>query len=189
MHKRCNMTELEKMRNGELADMSAPEIQAKFESAKRLLAQMHGLTTYDEAFRPLLESLIPGIPASAVITPPFYCDHGDGIRLGENVFINANCTFLDGAYITVGARTLIGPCVQIYTPHHPIDFMQRRSPKEYAFPVTIGEDCWIGGGVIICPGVTIGDRCVIGAGSVVTRNIPSDTLALGSPARVFRSLL
>ena len=88
------------------------------------------------------------------------CDHGDGIRLGEHVFVNANCTFLDGGYITIGAHTLVGPCVQIYTPQHPMDYVERRTPKEYAYPVTIGEDCWIGGGAVICPGVTIGDRDV-----------------------------
>lgn len=156
------MTEIEKMRSGELADMSAPELQVRFEHAKKLLARMRCLSTYDETYRGLLEELIPDLPATSVICPPFHCDHGDGIRLGEHVFVNANCTFLDGAFITIGSHTLIGPCVQIYTPHHPMDYLERRNPKEYAYPVTIGEDCWIGGGAVICPGVTIGDRCVIG---------------------------
>ena len=180
------MTEVEKMRSSQLADMSAPEIQVKFEKAKRLLAKMRCLSTYDAGYRPLLEELIPGIPASSVVCPPFHCDHGDGIRLGENVFVNANCTFLDGGYITIGAHTLIGPCVQICTPHHPLDYVERRRPLEYAYPVTIGEDCWIGGGAVICPGVTIGDRCVIGAGSVVTKDIPNDSVAVGNPARVIK---
>lgn len=176
--------EVTKMRNSQLADMSAPEIQARFRRAKTLLARMRTLSTYDEAYRSLLEELIPGIPPTSVICPPFHCDHGDGICLGEHVFVNANCTFLDGGNITIGAHTLIGPNVQIYTPHHPMDYVARRLPKEYAYPVTIGDDCWIGGGVIICPGVKIGDRCVIGAGSVVTKNIPSDSVAVGNPARV-----
>ena len=94
--------------------------------------------------------------------------------------------FLDGGYITVGAYTLIGPCVQIYTPQHPFDYLERRVEQEYAYPVTIGEDCWIGGGAVICPGVTIGDRCIIGAGSVVTKDIPSDCVAVGNPAKVIR---
>lgn len=132
------MNEVEKMRSGQLADMSVPEMQVRFERAKKLLARMRGLSTYDGEYRPLLESLVPGIPATSVICPPFYCDHGDGIRLGEHVFVNANCTFLDGGYITIGAHTLIGPCVQIYTPHHPVDYVERREPKEYAYPVTIG---------------------------------------------------
>ena len=133
------MNEVEKMRSGQLADMSVPEMQVRFERAKKLLARMRGLSTYDGEYRPLLESLVPGIPATSVICPPFYCDHGDGIRLGEHVFVNANCTFLDGGYITIGAHTLIGPCVQIYTPHHPVDYVERREPKEYAYPVTIGK--------------------------------------------------
>lgn len=180
------MTEIEKMRSGELADMSAPELQVRFEHAKKLLARMRGLSTYDDTYRELLEELVPDLPPTSVICPPFHCDHGDGIRLGEHVFVNANCTFLDGAFITIGSHTLIGPCVQIYTPHHPMDYLERRNPKEYAYPVTIGEDCWIGGGAVICPGVTIGDRCVIGAGSVVAKDIPDDCVAVGNPARVIR---
>ncbi len=181
------MNEVEKMRSGRLADMSSPEIQAKFEHAKRLLAKMGQLSMYDKEYRNLLEALVPDIPATSIICPPFYCDHGDGIRLGEHVFVNANCTFLDGGYITIGAHTLVGPCVQIYTPHHPLEYLQRRENKEYAYPVTIGEDCWIGGGVIICPGVRIGERCIIGAGSVVTKDIPSDSVAAGNPARIIRT--
>lgn len=107
------MTEVEKMRNCLLADMSSPELQVRFEHAKKLLARMRGMSTYDEGYRKLLEELVPGMPETSVICPPFYCDHGDGIKLGEHVFVNANCTFLDGGYITIGAHTLIGPCVQI----------------------------------------------------------------------------
>lgn len=181
-------TEIEKMRNGEWADMSVPEIQKSFIHAKGLLAKMRMLNTYDEEYRELLETLVPDIPASSLICPPFHCDHGHGIRLGEHVFVNANCTFLDGGYITIGDHTLVGPNVQIYTPHHPIDYIERRTSKEFAFPVTIGRDCWIGGGAIICPGVTIGDRCIIGAGSVVVHNVPSDSIAVGNPASVKKNL-
>ncbi len=181
-------TEIDKMRNGELADMKAPEIQESFVHCKKLLARMRMMSTYDEGFREVLEDLIPSIPASSVICPPFYCDHGHGIRLGEHVFVNANCTFLDGAYITIGDNTLVGPNVQIYTPHHPIDYAERRGSEEYAYPVVIGNDCWIGGGVVICPGVTIGDRCIIGAGSVVTKDMPDDSLIAGNPAIVKKSL-
>lgn len=106
-----SMNEVEKMRSSRLADMSAPEIQVKFERAKKLLAKMRMMSTCDEAYRSVLEELVPGIPTTSVIFPPFYCDHGDGIRLGEHVFVNANCTFLDGGYITIGAHTLVGPCV------------------------------------------------------------------------------
>ena len=139
------MTEVEKMRSTQLADMAAPELQVRFEHAKKLLARMRGMSTYDAGYRELLEELVPEIPETSIICPPFHCDHGDGIKLGEHVFVNANCTFLDGGYITIGAHTLVGPCVQIYTPHHPMDYLERRGSKEYAYPVTIGEDCWIGG--------------------------------------------
>ena len=132
--------------------------------------------------------LIPGIPESATIVAPFYCDHGHGIRLGEDVFINADCVLLDGGLITIGAHTRLGPKCQLYTPTHPLDAMERRRPTETAHPITIGEDCWLGGGVIVCPGVTIGDRCIIAAGSVVTRDIPSDCLAAGNPAVIKRHL-
>lgn len=181
-------TEIDKMRNKELADMSAPEIQESFIHAKTLLARMRLMSLYDPELRPLLEELVPGIPPSSVICPPFHCDHGHGIRLGEHVFVNANCTFLDGGMISIGNHTLIGPNVQIYTPHHPVDYLERRTPKEYSYPVTIGEDCWIGGGAVICPGVTIGDRCIIAAGSVVTKDIPSDYLAAGNPAVLKKKL-
>ncbi len=182
-------SEIEKMRSGELADMSLPEMQESFIHCKKLLARMRLMSMYDIDYRNLLNELIPRIPVTSVVCPPFYCDHGHGIRLGEHVFINANCTFLDGAFITIGHHTLIGPNVQIYTPHHPIDYLERRTSKEYAYPVTIGDDCWIGGGVIICPGVTVGNRCIIGAGSVVTKNIPDDSIAVGNPAVVKKTVL
>lgn len=182
------MNEIDRMRASQLADMQAPEIQRSFIRAKELLAKMRAMSGFEDDYRELLQSLIPDIPDSTVVCPPFYCDHGHGIRLGRNVFVNANCTFLDGALITVGDRTLIGPDVKIYTPHHPMDYLERRGSREYAYPVTIGDDCWVGGGTVICPGVAIGDRCIIGAGSVVTKNIPPDTLAAGNPARIIRSL-
>lgn len=182
------MSEIEKMRNGELADCSDPEIQASFKRAKSLLAQMRTMSTYDKGYRMLLEQLIPSIPQTSTILPPFHCDHGHGIIMGHHVFVNAGCTFLDGAFIRIGNYTLIGPSVQIYTPHHPLDYRERRQEKEFAYPVTIGDDCWIGGGVIVCPGVTIGDRAVVAAGSVVTKDVPADTLVAGNPAIVKRIL-
>jgi Acetyltransferase (isoleucine patch superfamily) len=182
------MNEIEKMRNGEQSDMRAPEMQASFKHCKLLLAQMKTMSSYSDGYREMLEDLIPEIPQNSVIFPPFHCDHGHGISLGENVFVNANCTFLDSAMITIGANTLIGPSVQIYTPHHPVNSTMRRIGIKYAYPVTIGEDCWIGGGSIICPGVKIGNRCVIGAGSVVTKDIPDNSLAVGNPAKVIRQI-
>jgi maltose O-acetyltransferase len=109
--------------------------------------------------------------------------------VGEKVFFNFNCVALDVAKVTIGSRTLFGPNVQIYTATHPMNHAERASGLEFAKPISIGEDCWIGGSVVICPGVNIGDRTVIGAGSVVTKNIPPDVFAAGNPCRVIRSLI
>lgn len=181
-------TEFEKMRSQELYDFSDPEVDASIAHAKRLCAQLQTMTVNDEAYRSTMEALIPDFPKTATIQPPFHCDHGNGIRLSEGVFLNHNCVLLDGGLITIGRNTLLGPACQLYTPQHPMNPIARRETKETAFPITIGEDCWLGGGVVVCPGVTIGDRCIIAAGSVVTKDIPSDSLAAGVPAVVKRKL-
>lgn len=180
-------TEYEKMRSQELYYFSDPEIHASLVHAKKVCARLRSMTIYDEDYRQVIEELIPGIPQSTTICPPFHCDHGTGIILGENVFMNYDCIMLDGGYIRIGKHTLIGPHCQFYTPQHPMDYVERREEKETAYPITIGEDCWLGGNVVVCPGVTIGNRCIIAAGSVVTKDIPDDSLAAGVPA-VKRSL-
>ena len=182
------MTEMEKMRAGQMYCYSDPEVAANAERARRLCARLRCLSEYDKEYRPLLEELLPGIPSSSMVCPPFLCDYVGGIVLGENVFVNGGCTFLNAGEIRIGRNTLIGTDCRILTPEHPIDFAERREPKETPKPVSIGEDCWICAGVIICPGVTIGDRCIIAAGSVVTRDIPPDSLAAGVPAMVKKSL-
>lgn len=181
-------TEYEKMRSQELYYFSDPEIHASLVHAKKVCARLRSMTIYDEDYRQVIEELIPGIPQSTTICPPFHCDHGTGIILGENVFMNYDCIMLDGGYIRIGKHTLIGPHCQFYTPQHPMDYVERREEKEIAYPITIGEDCWLGGNVVVCPGVTIGNRCIIAAGSVVTKDIPDDSLAAGIPAVVKRSL-
>ena len=139
-----------------------------------------------EDYRTLLADMIPGVADSVTILPPFHCDHGNGLHLGEGVFVNYNAMMLDAGNITIGARTLIGPNCSLYTPQHPLDYKLRRKTLETAYPITIGEDCWLGGNVTVCPGVTIGDRTVIGAGSMVTHDIPSDCIAAGNPCKVIR---
>ena len=181
-------TELEKMHSSEMYYFSDPAFQASLDHANRLCARLRCMSLLDEDYRKLIEELIPGIPESATVCPPFHCDHGSNIMLAENVFINCNCTMLDAGYICIGKHTLIGPNCQFYTPQHPMDYVERREPKETAWPITVGEDCWLGGGAIVCPGVTIGDRCIIAAGSVVTKDIPDDSLAAGVPAVVKRRL-
>ena len=136
----------------------------------------------------VLKKLIPNAGDGLWIQPPFYCDYGSNIRMGEKVFFNFNCVVLDVCEVTIGSRTLFGPNVQIYTATHPMNYKQRASGLEYAKPIAIGEDAWIGGSAIICPGVSIGDRSVIGAGSVVTKDIPPDVFAAGNPCKVIRML-
>lgn len=138
-------TEYEKMRSQELYYFSDPEIHASLVHAKKVCARLRSMTIYDEDYRQVIEELIPGIPQSTTICPPFHCDHGTGIILGENVFMNYDCIMLDGGYIRIGKHTLIGPHCQFYTPQHPMDYVERREEKETAYPITIGEDCWLGG--------------------------------------------
>ena len=181
-------TELEKMRSEELYSFADENITASIVHAQKLCARLRMISIHDEDYRKLIQELIPGIPDNSTICPPFHCDHGHGILLGENVFINYNATMLYSAFIRIGKNTKVGPNCQFYSVNHPLEYMERRKPQETGYPITIGEDCWIAGGVIICPGVTIGHRCIIAAGSVVTKDIPDDSLAAGCPAVVKRKL-
>ncbi len=181
--------ELDKMKAGEPYDFSKPEIIQSLQEGSRRTARLNRTSPEDtEVYRQALQELIPGIPDSTMVLPPFYCDYGHRIELGENVFINMNCTFLDSGGIRIGDHTLIGPNCQLYTPHHPLDYLERRKPIETGRGIRIGADCWLGGGVIVCPGVTIGSRCIVAAGSVVTRDVPDDSLVAGNPAVIKRRL-
>lgn len=181
-------TEFEKMRNGELACYTDREISESIRHAMKMCARLQTMTIFDDHYRQVIEALIPGIPSSSTICPPLHCDHGSGIILEEDVFINYNCIFLGGGLVQIGKHTRIGPHCQFYTPNHPIDYMERREAKEYARTITIGEDCWLGGNVTVIPGVTVGNRCIVAAGSVVTRDLPDDTMVAGNPAVIKRSL-
>ncbi len=136
----------------------------------------------------VLDDLIGDLGEDAVVKPPLFVDYGDHISIGARTFVNYNLTALDVAPITIGADCQLGPNVQLLTPTHPIEPQPRRDKLEAAEPITIGDNVWLGGGVIVCPGVTIGDNAVIGAGAVVTRDIPANSLAVGNPARVIRSI-
>ncbi len=181
-------TEKQKMLAGELYDAMDPELVAARTRARDLCQALNGSREADtETRRRILTDLFGKGGDSVWMQPPFYCDYGFNIELGERVFFNFNCVVLDVCTVRIGSFTLFGPAVQIYTPLHPLDAELRRR-EEYGKPVEIGSDVWVGGGAIILPGVRIGDRAVIGAGSVVTRDIPADTFAAGNPCRVIRSL-
>lgn len=181
-------SEFEKMRSAQAYDFSDPELGKSFARAKELCTRFNQMNRTDPDYRAILEELIPGIPKTAKIAPPFNCDHGHGIIMGEHSFMNYGCVVLDSALVTLGNYVKLGPHCKLFTPQHPLDYLERRQTVETAYPITIGDDTWVGGGVTICPGVTIGKRCVIAAGSVVIRDIPDDSLAAGNPAVVKRKL-
>ncbi|MFJ2173744.1 sugar O-acetyltransferase [Streptomyces sp. NPDC087851] len=136
----------------------------------------------------ILGELLGSVGEDVRIRPPFQCDYGTYITVGARTFVNFNAVFLDAAPITIGSDVQIGPNVQLLTPTHELDTERRRAGWEKASPVTIGDNVWLGGGVIVCPGVTIGANTVVGAGSVVTKDLPAGVLAVGNPARVIREL-
>jgi maltose O-acetyltransferase len=182
-------TEKEKMLAGELYNALDPQLLEERVKGRMLLKELNDSPEDQlEEREKILKKLIPGSGSDLWIQPPFYCDYGTNISIGDKVFFNFNCVVLDVAQVTIGSRTLFGPNVQIYTATHPLDHAERATGLEYAKPITIGNDVWVGGSVVICPGVTIGDRSVIGAGSVVTRDIPEDVIAAGNPCRITRSL-
>jgi maltose O-acetyltransferase len=182
-------TEKEKMLAGELYDALDNELTQERVRARLLIKELNDSREDQEELRlDILKKLIPHAGTGLWLQPPFYCDYGTNMVIGEKVFFNFNCIVLDVMQVTIGSRTLFGPNVQIYTATHPVDWKARSSGLEYAKPVVIGEDVWVGGSAVICPGVTIGDRTVIGAGSVVTKDIPSDVFAAGNPCRVIRHL-
>ena len=180
--------ELEKMLAGELYDPLAPELVTARVRARDLCQALNGTAESEDAQRrDLLIELFGAGGDSVWMQPPFYCDYGSNIHLGQRVFFNFNCVVLDVCPVRIGDFTLFGPSVQIYTATHPLDATLRRT-QEYGKPVTIGSDVWVGGAAVICPGVTIGARSVIGAGSVVTRDIPEQVFAAGNPCRVIRGI-
>ena len=177
-------TEKEKMLAGELYLPGDAEIEADLAATKRWLVRLNASLAQSPAERrEILLERFGAVGEGVVIRPPFFCDYGYNIGLGEGVFLNYNCVFLDVVTIAIGDRTQIGPAVQIYAADHPRDPELRRQGFELGRPVTIGCDVWIGGGAIILPGVSIGDRAVIGAGSVVTRDVAAGETVVGNPAR------
>jgi maltose O-acetyltransferase len=181
-------TEMAKMLAGALYQPADAELTAARERAQSIIRQMQKAQAA-EIRASLLRRLLGGIVEGTVVREGFRCDYGSNIHIGRNGFVNFDCVFLDCAAIDIGDDLQMGPLVQLYTPDHPVDADLRRSGVEYARPIRIGNNVWIGGGAIVRGGVIIGDNSIIGAGSVVTRDIPADSLAVGNPARVVRSLV
>ncbi|MGE0480191.1 MAG: sugar O-acetyltransferase [Phycisphaerae bacterium] len=182
-------TQRERMLAGELYEAWDPDLLARRARARELTA-CYNATRQDESERrrTLLSQLLGRCGAGVWIEPPFYCDYGENIELDDQVYLNFGCVVLDCAAVRLGRGVLVGPYVQFYAGTHPIDARERAKGPERAAPITVGEQCWIGGGAIVCPGVTIGARTTIGAGSVVVRDIPAGVVAAGNPCRVIRAL-
>lgn len=182
-------TEKEKMLTGALYNALDAKLSEERLRARLLIKALNDTPEDAVAERSgIIEKLLPNAGKGLWIQVPFYCDYGSNMLIGDQVFFNFNCVVLDVMQVKIGSRTLFGPNVQIYTATHPMDYKERASGLEFAKLIDIGEDVWVGGGVIICPGVKIGNRCVIGAGSVVTKDMPDDTFCAGNPCRVIRSL-
>nr|WP_207630445.1 MULTISPECIES: sugar O-acetyltransferase [unclassified Actinopolyspora] len=177
------------MRAGEYYIADDPEIIRGQQRAVHQAARYQAAYIDDaEAARSILVELLGSVGEQAHVRPPLHVDYGSNIALGARTFVNYNLTALDVATIGIGADCQIGPGVQLLTPTHPLDPQLRRDKLETAQPITIGDNVWLGGGVIVLPGVTVGDNAVIGAGSVVTKDVPADVVAVGNPAHPVRTL-
>jgi maltose O-acetyltransferase len=183
------VTEREKMVAGELYLAADPELAAGRARARRLTARLAATDPGDGGARAaILAELFAAVGDGLEVEAPFHCDYGWNTTLGERVYVNAHCSFLDCAPIELGDGTMLGPAVQLCAATHPVDPAERETGLELAGPITIGRNVWIGAGAIVGPGVTIGDGSVIGAGSVVLRDVPARVLVAGAPARVLREL-
>ena len=181
-------SERDKMLAGELYDPLEPGLVSARNRARDLCQDLNATREgQQDERRRILTELFGAGGESVWMQPPFFCDYGTNIRLGERVFFNFNCVVLDVCEVRIGDFTLFGPAVQIYTATHPMNAELRRS-QEFAKPIEIGSDVWVGGGAIFCPGVNVGAKSVIGAGSVVTRDIPERVFAAGNPCRVIREI-
>ncbi|MBR5036711.1 MAG: sugar O-acetyltransferase [Prevotella sp.] len=184
------MTEKEKMLVGELYSAVDEELLRELNAVKDVIHEYNLLRPTDnEAKLRMLKQLLGHVgDDKIIINQPFYCDYGKQICVGRRFFANFNFTVLDEAHVTIGDDCFIGPNVSIYTACHSTDPVERNSRREWALPVTIGNNVWIGGSVVILPGVKIGDNVTIGAGSVVVNDIPDGSIAVGNPCRVVRKL-
>lgn len=179
-----------KMVEGERYDALHPHLTEKLMVTREKLWEFNNMNPRKEKeMKEILRGLLGRTGERFQFNQPFHCDYGCNISIGEGFFANFNLTILDEAPVTIGDHAFIGPNVNIYTACHPIETDERNKGVEWAEPVTVGDNVWIGGNVTIAPGVTIGDNCVIGAGSVVVKDIPSNSVAVGNPCKVIRTIL
>lgn len=181
------MTEEEKMLSGQIYFAPDPTLLKKLHACQELCWEYNQIRPTDHTARNIkIREILAEADEDTFVNQPFHCDFGKHIRVGKRFFANFNLTILDEAWVTIGDNCFIGPNVSIYTPCHSTHPKERNSREEWAKPVTIGHNCWIGGSSTILPGVTIGDNVTIGAGSVVVKDIPSNTIAVGNPAKVIK---
>jgi maltose O-acetyltransferase len=182
-------TNRERMLAGDLYIADDPELASALRRATRLADEYNALAPRDrKAAKPILAALLGAVGAETVVRAPIYVDYGEHLTIGARTFVNFGLIALDVAPIAIGDDCQLGPNVQLLTAYHPTDPEPRRAKLEAAAPITIGDNVWLGGGVIVLPGVTIGDDSVVGAGSVVTKDVPAGVLAVGNPARVVREV-
>lgn len=183
------MTEKEKMLKGKLYKAFAEELLKERQFAREMVYIFNTLHPSEtEEKNKIIVKLFGKIGSNFFIEPPFRCDYGYNISAGDNLYINYNCTILDCAKVIIGNNVLIAPNVSLITAGHPIDYESRNEGNEFALPISIGDNVWIGCGVIVNPGVRIGNNTIIGSGSVVTRDIPSNSIAFGNPCKVYREI-
>ncbi|MCE7039048.1 sugar O-acetyltransferase [Dyadobacter sp. CY312] len=181
------LTEKEKMLSGALYLAFDPELFEERQIAMDLLYEFNHLHPRKaEERKQNLKKLFGSVGENCWVEQRFHCDYGYNIRVGDNFYANVGCTILDCAPVTIGDNVLLAPGVSLYTAGHPTDTVQRISGLEYAYPISIGNNVWLGGNVVVLPGVSIGDNTIIGAGSVVTKDIPANVIAVGNPCRVIK---
>ena len=179
----------DRMLRGELYNGADEEMVADFARAQDLLARYNATAHAEQAVRDaILAELLGSMGEGVVIRPPFRCEYGTLVSVGAGTFVNYDCVMLDVAAITIGAACQVATRVQFLTATHPIDPEPRRLGWESGEPIVVGDNVWLGGGAILCPGVTIGDDTVVGAGAVVTRDLPAGVIAVGTPARILREI-
>lgn len=183
------MTEKEKMINGELYDSADLQLARERDIAKDLCFKFNSTSpSANNTQKDILKKLIGIVHNNYTILPSFWCDYGYNIELGENFYANHNLVILDATKVTFGNNVYIGPNCSFYTVNHPLDYETRNKDLEYAKKIKVGNNVWLGGNVVVLPGVTIGDNSVIGAGSVVTKDVPSNSVLVGNPAKVIKVL-